>query len=56
MSKIEYLSIIFYYAEDCKQKGEDTYLELPDFYPTDHPSALMFLESLKLKLRHHEPN
>lgn len=26
LSRMEYLSIIFYYIEDCKQKGDDTYL------------------------------
>lgn len=56
VDRLEYLSVILYYIEDCKQRDEDNYLELPDLYPTDLSTALLFIESLHLKLKHHEPN
>lgn len=44
---------IFCFIRDAEYKDQDFYLDLPQVTPTNFETAVMFIRSLELKLRHH---
>lgn len=46
---------IFMYIRDAEYKDQDFYLDLPQVTPSNLETAIMFIRSLELKLRHHDP-